>query len=237
MRLLLGAAMLLLLMAGRVFGGQAPSPAPTLADLPPVHRLAFAVGGLWLGGASLGAGEARLRGNQSGGAPPPYVLFGETSRLQPATGVQAEVGIALTRAWAIEGSFVYTRPQLRISVSSDVEGAAPVIARDRIDQYVIDAGVKRHLRRWTFRGRFVPFIAAGAGYLRQLHQGLFLIETGTIYRVGGGLTWWLSARDRGFLRATALRLDGRVYAPHGGFEYSHRARVHPAFSASAVLVF
>ncbi len=221
---------------GAAAGPQASPPAP-VADRTPVHRLEVSVGGLWLGGASLGAADATLRGNQSGGTPPPYVLFRETRRFQPAGGVEARLGLALTRAWSIEGALVFARPQVRTSVFADVEGAAPVVARGRLDQYIIDAGVRWELRRWWFARRAVPFVAGGAGHLRQVHEGQFLIETGRIYRVGGGLIWWLSARDAGFIRGTALRVDGRVYLPHGGVRFQSRTRVRPAVGMGAVIVF
>ncbi len=211
--------------------------ADDLLDRLPVHRIEVAAAGLWLSGASLGSSDASLRTNQTGATTAPYRLFDQKSRLGSAAGLEARVGVSLSRAWSIEGAFMFSRPQVRTALSDDVEGTSPLTARDRIDQYVVDGGVTRHLRRWRVAGHGVPFLSAGVGYLRQLHQGQYLIETGQIYRAGGGLAWWLASRNRGFGRAAALRVDGRVYVPRGGFEFERRTRVHGAIGASILVVF
>ena len=42
-----------------------------------------------------------------------------------------------------------------------------------------------------------PFVTAGGGYLRQLHEGLTVIEEGRVFYVGGGARYWIFARARG----------------------------------------
>ncbi len=209
----------------------------SIADRAPVRRLEIAAGGLWLGGASLGEGDAALLSNGTGATPTPYRLFTTHGRFAGAPGIEARVGVALSRTWSVEASVVFARPEVRTAVSGDVEQAAALTARERIDQYFIDVGMVRHLRRWTFGGRAVPFLAAGAGYLRQLHQDRYLVESGQVYRAGGGMTFWLHARDHGVGRAVALRLDGRAHVPRGALRVARPTRVHPAVSGTVVVVF
>jgi hypothetical protein len=98
---------------------------------------------------------------------------------------------------------------------------------------VFDGAVVAHLGGLAFAGgRGVPFLRAGAGYLRELYEDNVLVETGRAYHAGGGLTLWF-----GDGRRIALRADGRVYVFDGGADLETGTRVAPAGGASLVVAF
>jgi hypothetical protein len=83
----------------------------------------------------------------------------------------------------------------------------------------------------------VPFAAAGIGYLRQLHEGLTLVEQGHLYHLGGGLKHWLAVRDRGRIRALGVRTDARLYLLRDGIAFKDRPRPLGAISGSLFIDF
>ena len=202
---------------------------------PPIHRVEVEVGGGILGGASLGSAEANLRANAT--TKQPYRVFSTASRMTPGGSVQVRVGFALSRRLAVEGGGVFSRPAIRTSVSADVEGAPAVTVDERVDQYFIEASLLVRLDEIRLGSRTIPFLSGGAGYLRQLHQGLTFIDEGHLYHLGGGVKHWLFARDRGFVRAAGLRADGRVYVLVSGISFDGRPRPHAAASGSFFLAF
>jgi hypothetical protein len=165
------------------------------------------------GGANLGTVNADLRANSI--TPQPFTLFTTESRLTTSLLGEVRVGFVVTRRITVEGRLGYSRPTLETSVSADAESAAPVTVVERIDQYAIDAGVVIGLDEMRF-GRWVPYVAAGAGYLRQLHEGLVAIDQGHVYHLGGGVKTDLMTRNRGVVRAAGLRADARLYLLSGG---------------------
>ena len=82
-----------------------------------------------------------------------------------------------------------------------------------------------------------PFVTAGGGYLRQLHEGLTVIEEGQVFYVGGGARYWIFARARGVPRAGGLRADVRLNVLTGGIVVDDRSRRHPSVSGSFFLLF
>jgi hypothetical protein len=200
-----------------------------------VRRVEVDAGGGILGGAALGSADANLRASDS--ARRPFRLFSTGSRFASAPTVHMRAGFAFTRRIGVEGGLMVSRPDLRTSISADVEGAPAVTIAERVDQYVIDAGVVIMLGELGFSGRTIPFVAAGAGYLRQLHEGQTLVEQGQVYHAGGGVKHWLLARDRGFISAAGLRADARVYLMSGGIAFENRPRPHVAISGSVFVTF
>lgn len=212
----------------------APAAAQTAGDRP-VRRFEATAGALWLNGASLGSGEAVLRANQvpAGG----FTLFETNTRAAAAPGFDARLGYWLTRTIALEAGLVFMQPALRTRITSDAEGAEGLTVEERLDQYFIDASVVVLIDAWRFGERTVPFVSGGAGYLRQLHEGLTLVETGQVYHGGAGLRHWLRRRDRGFVRALGLRVDGRVYVLAEGAQLDDRPRTHAAISGAVFVTF
>ena len=128
-------------------------------------------------------------------------------------------------------------PDIRTSITADAESAAPTVSTERIDQYVVDAGVVMTLYRFGMGQRAVPFVSAGAGYLRQLHEGQTVIEQGQVYYAGGGVKGWLMARDEGLIRAAGLRADVRMNLLRGGISFGESPRPQIAVSGGVFVGF
>jgi hypothetical protein len=205
-----------------------PGPAPAAwAQSAPPGRLEAAVGLGVIGGAGLGAGDATLRMRDGSD----YTLFSADSRIARARVVEARAALALTRRYAVEVRFGLSHPELMTAISADVEGAPDTTLAERFDQYVVDAALIATLDRFRL-GPVIPFLSAGAGYLRQLHEGLTLVEEGAVYRVGGGFRYRLVSRDRGLVRGAGLRGDVGIYTLSGGIAVRDRPTPHVAASGS-----
>jgi hypothetical protein len=167
----------------------------------------------------LGSEKATETGN---GVPSgsPATLFETATSLDSGPVFEGRAAWYLTRALAVEGTFGMTRTRLRTSISNDVEQAAPTVATSRLTQYVAEAGLVWHLTGIGFgHGRGLPFITGGGGYLRQLHDGATVVETGQSLFVGGGLKYRLhEAKRPAALKAIGLRADVRMNLTHGGFD-------------------
>jgi hypothetical protein len=222
------AALFLILFAAASASAQTPDPFP-------LARVEVNVGGGWLGGARLGAGDADLRAATP--APTPFRLFSVDSRLAAAPMLHVTAGFAFSRRFSVEAGLAVSHPELRASVSNDVEAAPPITIAERIDQYSIDASVIVMLRELAIGGRTLPFVSAGAGYLRQLHEGQTVVEQGRLFHAGGGVKHSLLVRDQGFIRGAGVRVDARVYLMSGGIAFEDRPRPHGAVSGGVFLAF
>ena len=199
------------------------------------HRLEVSGGVGVLGGADLGSADADLRAN--GPSPQPFRLFATSSDMARAPSWTARVGFLLNTRFAIEGAITNLRPDVRVSATSDAEGASPVTITESIDQYLIDGSVLVMLDEVRIGTRFIPFATGGGGYLRQLHDGRTLVEHGQVYHAGGGVKYALLTRSTGAIRAAGLRGDARVYFMRGGITFDDRPRSHMAISGSVFLGF
>ena len=196
-------------------------------------RFDVSFGGTWIGGAGLGSTNAEIRANNV--TPTPFRLFTAETRMAPAPGWGATVAYWLTRTIAVEGGIVRLRPEMRTRITADAEGAAALTAAEQLDQYFIDARVIWLLPQLSFAGT-VPFVSGGAGYLRELHEGRMLVESGQVYQAGGGVRRPLMS-DIGWFGSIGVRLDARVYVLVDGVQLEDRARTHGAFSGSVFLSF
>ena len=200
---------------------------------PPPYRLQLAAGLGFVGGASLGNADANLR---SGGSSTPYSVFATSSRLAGAPVVDLRAAVDLTRRYGLEAHALFGHPELRTSVSGDVESAPAVTAVERLDHYLIDGGIIIKLDELRVSG-WQPFAAAGAGYLRQLHEGLTVTEEGRVFYVGAGARRVLMSRTRGWLRGLGARGDVRLNVLSGGITIDDDARRHVSASGSLFVVF
>jgi hypothetical protein len=212
----------------------APAAAQT-PDTVPAGRVEVAAGGGWLGGSQLGSGDANLRAAST--TPTPFRLFSVDSRLAPAPTFDVKAGYALSPRFVVEGGLTLSHPELRASISNDVEAAPPITIAERIDQYGVDAGLVVMIRELAIGGRTVPFVSGGAGYLRQLHEGQTVVEHGHFFHAGGGVKHWLLARARGLLNGAGVRVDARLYLMSGGVAFENRPRPHGAVSGSVFVAF
>lgn len=127
---------------------------------------------------------------------------------------EVKVIVGLTRALDFEGALAYGRTHLTTRVTQDPE-ASNVTISEPLSAYVLEAGVAAHLGRWH-GGRSVPFVSAGAGYLRQIHDGQTHIEDGPSWYVGGGVRIPLNDETARGLKSAALRFELRATILAGG---------------------
>jgi hypothetical protein len=193
---------------------------------------------LLLGPGDAGTSTANLvgTGQGEGGS---FTWFRAQGEYGSSAGVRATIGYNLTHTFAVEGGFGYSPSSIRFIVSDDRELTDGFTAPgQRLSEYFFDASLVAHLRRLAFaRGRGRVFVSGGAGYLRQLHEGNALVETGQVYHGGGGVKYMLAPRARGWVRAFGLRIEARVNVRSGGFRFTDGATVSPAGSAGIVAAF
>jgi len=199
---------------------------------PPLHHLQLGAGVGFFGGAALGDADANLRTSSSD----PYRLFATSSRQAGTVGLDLNLAVDLTRRFGLEAHTLFARPDVQTSVTGDAEGAPPVDAVERLDQYLIDGGIVIRLRELRMKS-WEPFASAGAGYLRQLHEGLTLSEHGHLFYFGGGVRRVLLLRPKGFLRGLGARGDVRLTILSGGITVEDKRRQHLSASASLFVVF
>ena len=163
-----------------------------------------------------------------------FDLFTTDSRVGDFIGVSARVGYYISRSVSIEGSVRYARPELSVDLSGDAESAADVTATEIASHYVFGGSVLFDLRGASFAGgRGVPFVSGGAGYLRELHEGNLLVETGIEYHATAGLKYWFGSGDNRF----GLRVEGGMSAREDGFDNEEGRRVQPLVAAGLSYVF
>jgi hypothetical protein len=200
---------------------------------PPLHRLELAAGVGFLGGAALGTADADIR---SGASSDPYRLFTTSSRSSDARVVDLRAGVDLTRRFGVEARAVFGHPEMRTAISSDAERAPDLTASERLDHYFIDGGIVIRLDEWRIKG-VRPFVSAGGGHLRQLHEGLTVVETGRVFYVGGGARRIVMQHPRGLLRAFGVRGDVRLNVVSGGITVEDETRRQISASASLFVMF
>jgi hypothetical protein len=209
--------------------------APALAQPvdPPVGGVEVTGGVGWLGGAALGDRDAELR-TASG---QPLTLFSTDTRLEAAPTWDVHAGYSFGRRWMVEGGISFSRPELRSAVSADSEGASPITITERIDQYVVAGRLVVLLNEMRLGRRTIPFVAAGVGYVRQLHEEETVIEEGHVYQFGGGLKHWLRSQRTGAIKAAGLRLDARLSLFVAGIAFDDDARPQGAISGAVFVAF
>lgn len=186
-------------------------------------------GGTWIAGQNLAERAATLTPNPGTGSSS-FDQFRSEPTLDAVIGAQALVGYYITRAFAIEGGVQYSRPTLSVRLEDDFEGAPSLTATTDITQYLFTGSAVYHFGRSS---GVTPFVAAGAGHLRDVHNGNELIETGVEYHGKLGVKWWTGS-GRGRL---GLRAEGGVSMRTGGFNFDEDRRVVPIAALSLAYLF
>ena len=75
--------------------------------------------------------------------------------------------------------------------------------------------------------------SGGAGYLRELHEGNQLVETGVEYHATAGLKYWLGSGEHRF----GLRFEAGLSAREGGLDNEDGRRVQPMVAAGLSYLF
>jgi hypothetical protein len=186
-------------------------------------------GGTWSAGEDLGQRAATLTPNPGSGSSS-FDLFQTDQKLKSVFGGKALVGYYITRAFAIEGGFHYSRPTLSVELSDDFEGAPSLTATTSITQYLFTGSAVYHFGKSP---SVVPFVAVGAGHLRDVHNGNELVETGVEYHGNFGVKWW-SGSGRGRI---GVRAEGGVSMRTGVFDFDEDSRVVPTAAVSLAYLF
>jgi hypothetical protein len=207
---------------------------PVLAQSAEPRPSRFEVaGGLgWIGRAPLG-NTAATETTPTGGR---ATLFTMSSELASAGAITARAGVRLTHAWRLEAAASFSKPELRIALAGDSEGAAPLTAAESIEQYMIGGDVLWVLP-FRRRPRLETFVLGGGGYLRQLHEAATLVETGRYYDVGGGVSWLFTAGGLFHTKGAGVRLDARAVVRSGGVAFDGGSNTSPAAGASLFVRF
>jgi hypothetical protein len=211
-------AIVTLILAG---GGRAS--AQTLGP----GRIELAVGAQWTSGSSLGSRDATE--TQPDGSP--LRLFSTTRELSAAPGVEARVGVRLTRRLEIDATGTYAAPRLRVNVTRDIENASDTTAVERQQLFSVSGAAVWPL---TARAdaRTIPFVTGGAGWVRELHENDTLAVSGQQLYVGGGAKRLLVTRDRRRLKAVGVRADARVIVRSKALAVDDRPHAAVALTAS-----
>jgi hypothetical protein len=180
---------------------------------------------------ALGERPAALRGADGR----PFALFQTSTELAATVRIDARVGYALTPRYVLEGQFGFVRPEVRTAVSGDVEGGADESAAGHIDQYSVSLGMAVRLPV-TFGG-LTPFVAGGAGYVRELPENLPPIEAGYLVYAGGGVRRTLAMRPDRFFRVLGVRGDARWQRLDRVVRVLDRPRSQGSISGSLFVMF
>jgi hypothetical protein len=212
----------------------AVSPRAAVAQTPMASgRLEMAIGGVWMGHQPL----ADVTANETTGTGAPLKIFTASSDLGAARGLEGRVALRVWRSLSAEVDASYARPVLRIAISGDIENAPAATAAETLQQLTVAAGVAWALPGRFATARFAPFALAGGGYLRQMHEGGTLLETGRFYQFGGGVKYLLFTRQSGWLKAIGTRVDVRAIVRTEGVAFDDRGHAAPAVGASAFVRF
>jgi hypothetical protein len=218
-------------------GGEPPGTTPATSGKPGRSRsFEIAVGGEILTPQTLGSSTATLTSNNQTGTP--YTYFVVDGRRAAAPAFRGRLGYNLTPIFTVEGGIVISRGNVQGDVSGDAEGATAAVLADRMTQYFLDVSVLAHLQHLAFSsGAGVPFLEAGGGYLRQVHEGNLAIDTGQIYHFGGGVTYMFSRRPTSKLTGLGFRADARIYVPRRGYSFGGSQQVFAGLGGSLLMTF
>jgi hypothetical protein len=184
-------------------------------DVPHAGSIEASGGVLWNQAYDFGSANATLTRNPGTGTGP-FTLFTSGTGVDAGIGVQARVGVFLSRALSVEGGVQYSRPVLSSTLSNDFEQADSTTATETLTRYVFDGTVLYHFGK----GKAMPFVAAGGGYIRELHDGYGVVETGNEFHAGAGLKYWFS----GGKHRLGLRAEAGAMSRSGGVDFDDTRR-------------
>ncbi|MDR1990002.1 MAG: outer membrane beta-barrel protein [Acidobacteriaceae bacterium] len=194
-------------------------------------RLEVDAGLTWTGSVSFAEVDA-VEKTPTGGT---RVVFKSTSSLDAGAGLGMRLGFDLTPAIVADVGTSITNRNLTTTITGDVENASGA-PQEQVRQYVFEAGVRYRFHPSTST-RLTPFVTAGVGYLRDVHEGNTLIETGHLYYVGGGASYLLRDTPRASIKNLGLRGDVRAQIMNGGVSLDGATHTTPAIGIGLFLRF
>ena len=203
---------------------------------PAIGRVEVSIGAGWFGGVTMT--PLSVTETQADGTLRP--VFDLSRQLTASAGIEARIGVRLSSRLDAEATGSFTRPQLQLTASNDVEGAASVTAAERLQEFTVGGAASWFLvRRDASSGampRTMPFLIAGLAYARQLHQTSTLADGGTLAEAGGGVEQVLWSRA-GRLKSIGVRADVRARVRPKALAVDGRVHVTPMFAASLFMRF
>lgn len=195
------------------------------ADAPRRGSIEAAGGGMFAPGFDMGSMTAELTRSTPTDK---FDLFSSDTEVSGFPGAFVRLGYYLSESVSVEGGIRYARPTLSVRLSGDAESAPDVTADETVSHYVFEGSVLWHLRDLSFgSGSAIPYLSGGAGYLRELHEGNQLVETGQEYHALAGLNVWLGSGAHRF----GLRFEGGLSARKKGFDFDESLRMQPVVFA------
>jgi hypothetical protein len=191
------------------------------ADAPRRGSIEASSGGMFAPGFDMGSMTAELTRS----APTDkFDLFNSDTEASGFPGVFVRLGYYLSESVSVEGGMRYARPTLSVRLSGDAESAPDVTADETVSHYLFEGSVLWHLRDLSFAsGSAIPYLSGGAGYLRELHDGNQLVETGQEYHALAGVNFWFGSGAHRF----GLRVEGGLSARKKGFDSDESLRTQP----------
>lgn len=193
-------------------------------------RLTISGGLVTSGGFPIGDLNAQIRRNAQGTTPPPFTLFRAESEIERALGADVRLALALTRTLALEVGGSYSQPRLGITISQDNELDGGATVSEELSHWTFDVSGVYQLSAIRLGARARPYVIAGAGYIRQLHEGRVLAETGQTVHAGAGVRYWFRGATRGRTRPLGARAEVRINYRTGAIDFEDKARTYPTFS-------
>jgi hypothetical protein len=190
-------------------------------------RIELAVGGRWDTSMPVSAGSAVLTAASGGD----YPLFAARTDWERALFFDARIGVRVWKRVRGEGALGYGEARLVTNVSGDVE-AGSAQAQESVQRWLFEGQVAVDLREDRADHRVVPFVGAGGGSARYVHQGRTLVETGRTVFVDAGVELVLSRPVGTPVKAFGVRVEGRLSAVSGGLLQEERTEVVPGFGFS-----
>lgn len=201
------------------------------ADAPRRGSIEAAGGGMFAPGFDMGSMTAELTRSTPTDK---FDLFSSDTEVSGFPGAFVRLGYYLSESVSVEGGIRYARPTLSVRLSGDAESAPDVTADETVSHYVFEGSVLWHLRDLSFgSGSAIPYLSGGAGYLRELHEGNQLVETGQEYHALAGLNVWLGSGAHRF----GLRFEGGLSARKKGFDFDESLRMQPVVFAGLSYLF
>ena len=190
-------------------------------DAPRRGSIEASGGGMFAPGFDMGSVTAELTRSTPTDK---FDLFTSDSEVSGFPGVFVRLGYYLSESFSIEGGMRYARPTLSVRLSGDAESAPDLTADETLSHYLFEGSVLWHLRDLSFAsGSAIPYVSGGAGYLRELHEGNQLVETGQEYHGLAGLNYWLGSGAHRF----GIRFEGGISARKKGFDSDESLRTQP----------
>jgi opacity protein-like surface antigen len=190
--------------------------------------LELAGGIRWTGKMSAGgssATETAPGGNR-------FTLFEADTALESGAGLGVDAAVRISPSIDVGASMSFTSYNLRTRITSDVEGVPDAEAAEPISELALEGRAVVRFARWRTGPRAVPFVAAGGGFLRHLHEGRTLVENGSIYYVAAGMDYALTSGGAGLVKRSGLRAEFRTVMRAGGIAFDDALHLSPALGVS-----